>query len=188
VNARLIYAVGPSGAGKDSLLVWLSNHLPRSANIHFARRCITREAQADGERHESVDAATFNRLHAENAFALQWQANNLLYGVRHSELAPLQDGVSVIVNGSRAHLPIAISQFPNLIALHITASVDILRSRLLARARETPEAIESRIHRSTSLQIPANIATIEIRNDDSLDVAGQALLNALQQQMNWSSD
>ena len=62
MNQRLMYVMGPSGAGKDSLLDWLKNKLPPKAPIHFAKRTIDRPLQALGEQHESVDSATFERL------------------------------------------------------------------------------------------------------------------------------
>ena len=54
VSRRLVYVVGPSGAGKDSVLAWLRQHLPHSPAIHWARRTITRPARAGDEVHEAV--------------------------------------------------------------------------------------------------------------------------------------
>ena len=55
MNARLIYVMGPSGAGKDSVLGWLREHLPAEMPVHWARRTITRPASAGGEAHEAID-------------------------------------------------------------------------------------------------------------------------------------
>jgi ribose 1,5-bisphosphokinase len=182
-GAKLIYTVGPSGAGKDSLLAWLRTRMPSQFKLHFARRCITRIAQPHGELHESVDTDTFHRLLAADAFALHWQANGLHYGVRHEELAPLQSGKWVIVNGSRAYLADALHRFPDLRVLHVSASEETLRMRLLARGRETPEAIESRVTRSIALSPPEWVPTIEVRNEGSLDAAGDFLLRSLRDLM-----
>ena len=113
MSARLVYVMGPSGAGKDSLLGWLRQHLPPTSPLHWAQRTISRPLQqshARGtEQYESVCPATFAALRSEQAFALHWDANGLGYGVRHAQLAPLAQGRWVLVNGSRAHLPQALA-------------------------------------------------------------------------------
>jgi ribose 1,5-bisphosphokinase len=184
---RLIYTVGPSGAGKDSLLGWLRSNLPEHAPVHFARRTVSRPAQAGGEVHESVDAGEFEFLRARQAFAFDWTANELHYGIREAELSPLQYGAWVLVNGSRAHLPQAARKFPGLTVLHITASADTLRERLLLRGRETLEMVEARIARAASLDCPMGTDAIEIRNDSTLDAAGLQLLAALSRLEGWPS-
>ena len=178
-SARLIYTVGPSGAGKDSLLAWLRLNMPAQFYLHFAQRCITRAMQADGEVHESVDVETFRRLRESNAFVLNWGANGLHYGVRREELLPLQRDQWVIVNGSRAYLAEAQSKFPELRVLHISASRETLRQRLQARGRETPDAIESRIERAAGLSLPPGTSCIEICNDGHLEEAGCQMIDSL---------
>ncbi len=185
MNRRLIYTLGPSGAGKDSLMAWLQQHVPPRAPVHWARRTISRAVQPGGEQHESVDAATFERLHAQHAFALAWQANGLHYGVRHAELAPLLAGAWVLVNGSRAYLPHAVHKYPGLTVLHITASPATLRQRLHARGRETPDMVEHRVRRTTALPPMAHDHVIEIHNDGTLEEAGTRLLQALREMPGW---
>jgi ribose 1,5-bisphosphokinase len=110
---------------------------------------------------------------------LHWQANGLHYGIRREELAPLQSGSWVIVNGSRAHLADALRRFPDLRVLHVRASEETLRRRLHARGRETPEAIEARIARSGMISVSANVPIIEICNDGTLDATGDRLIRSL---------
>jgi ribose 1,5-bisphosphokinase len=182
---RLIYIVGPSGAGKDSLLAWLRANLPPQAPVHLARRTVSRPAQAGGEAHESVDLPEFESLRSRNAFVFDWSANGLRYGIRETELSPLQHGAWVLVNGSRAHLPQAARKFPGLTVLHITASPDTLRQRLLSRGRESAGMIEARIARAAALSCPIGAGAIEIRNDGTLDAAGRQLLDALGRLDGW---
>jgi ribose 1,5-bisphosphokinase len=185
MNQRLIYVMGPSGAGKDSLLDWLKKKLPPQSPIHFAKRTIDRPLQAVGEQHESVDSATFERLQKEMSFAMHWLANGRNYGVRHAELEPLQQREWLLVNGSRAYLPEALRQFDGLNVLHISASAEILRARLLARQRETPEMVEARVQRAVNFSIPSNCRCVRVLNDTSLDEAGATLMHALQSLPGW---
>jgi ribose 1,5-bisphosphokinase len=150
---RLIYVIGPSGAGKDSLLNGLRQDIAditKPPPFHFAQRTITRNHHQSNEDHEAVEASNFDLLINSNAFALNWFANGLRYGVRHKELAPMSEGIWVIVNGSRTYLEEAKLRFPGLTVLHITAPIDVLRARLLSRGRENGQAIEERLSRSQS--------------------------------------
>ncbi|MDF0605188.1 phosphonate metabolism protein/1,5-bisphosphokinase (PRPP-forming) PhnN [Neisseriaceae bacterium TC5R-5] len=185
MSQQLIYIMGPSGAGKDSLLAWLKQQLPSSAPIHWAKRTINRPLQAGGEPYESVDNSQFAQLIRQNAFILHWQANGLSYGIRQPELAPLYRGQWVLLNGSRAYLSQARQAFPRLTLLHITTSPDTLRQRLLARGRESPQQIEARLERTRRWALQTPIADIEIHNDSTLEQGGQALLQSLQQLSNW---
>jgi ribose 1,5-bisphosphokinase len=119
-------------------------------------------------------------LLADAALAMHWDANTHRYGIRQSELVRLQDPAAcVIVNGSRAHLPIAARTFPGLTVLLITASPAVLRQRLLDRGRESLAAIEARLQRQVALDIPTGCDLVEIHNDSTLDKAGQQLLDKL---------
>ena len=178
MNARLVYLVGPSGSGKDSLLQWLLQNMQTGYPLHLARRCITRAAQASGEQHESMSPAQWLRLRDAGALALHWQANGLSYGVRSAELAPLALGHCVLVNGSRAHLDEARQRFPELTAVHISVSAERLQQRLTQRGREDAQAVESRLRRNQNLPAPAGCA--DISNDGPIEVAGAALLAVVQ--------
>jgi ribose 1,5-bisphosphokinase len=183
MNQRLIYVMGPSGAGKDSVLGWLRENLPADLPVHWAQRTITRPVAAGGENHEEIDAANFVRLQDQGAFALAWQANGLHYGVRHAELSSLKQKHWVLVNGSRGHLQLAQQSHPGLQVVHITAAPETLMQRLTARQRETPEEIKQRIRRATAFTVAEG--TIEIHNNGPLAQAGEALLNALEKLEGW---
>lgn len=185
MSQRLLYVMGPSGAGKDSLLAWLRARLPPALPLHWARRTISRPAEAGGEAHESVDSATFERLRDEQAFGLHWDAHGLHYGVRHQELAPLQAGRWVLLNGSRAYLPQAQEKYPALTVLHITASAGVLHQRLLARGRESAETVAQRVQRADAYRPGLAQRLVEVRNDSTLDAAGAQLLQTLQQLEGW---
>lgn len=171
----LIYVVGPSGAGKDSLLAWLGAHWTGPGQLHVARRTITRPVQAGGEAHEPVTQAEFDGLLANGCFALHWAANGMAYGIRHAELAQTA-GSCVCVNGSREHLADALVQLPGLRVLHVTAPLDVLSRRLHARGREAAAQMASRLVRSPPLPAIDSASLCEVCNDGPLEKAGSQAL------------
>lgn len=179
MNQRLIVFIGPSGAGKDSLLQWLLQHAPKGVRLHHARRTITRAATAGSEGHESVTRPEFQALCDANAFALHWLANDTGYGVRHAELAPMAEGGWVLISGSRAHIDDARQRFPGLTVVHVGASPEVLRQRLLARGRETEQQVTERLARAQAYAVPPD--ALSVLNDGALDDTGHALLAQLAQ-------
>lgn len=148
---RLIYLMGPSGSGKDSLLQ--AARVPLEAyGCRFARRVITRSAESVGEDAIGVSDAEFERLEGEGAFALSWRANGLAYGIPREIDDWLGAGQDVLINGSRGYLEVARQRYPQLLAIVLQVDETVLRQRLLARGRETPEQIEQRLARSRALQ------------------------------------
>ena len=181
MSAALIYVMGPSGVGKDSLLNWLRAHvqsLPTSPALHFARRTVTRSLDNSNEDHEAVGFDAFAQLLQAGAFALHWQAHGLHYGVRHEEIAGRSGWV--MVNGSRAYAAQARVLFPGMTALHVSAPEALVRARLAARQRETAEEVEARIQRSQSAGVAAVPGDLHIVNANSLDLTAKLLCEILQ--------
>lgn len=185
MSQQLVYVIGPSGAGKDSVLQGLRETWPGAASAHWVRRTITRPPQAGGEQHEAVDPDTFSALREAGAFAMHWRANGLDYGVRSAELQPLNQGRWVFVNGSRAWLSSLRQQWPDATVVHIGASPAVLARRLQARGRESAEAVAERLARQIPLTLPAD--AIRIHNDHQLADAVTALHRALQQRVRTAS-
>ena len=75
--ARLIYLMGPSGAGKDSLLAALRADADSAPLV--AHRYITRPADAGCENHIALSEPEFLRRRAKGLFALDWQAHQQHY-------------------------------------------------------------------------------------------------------------
>ena len=144
---RLIYLIGPSGSGKDSLL---DAARPRLAErgCRIVRRVITRSAEAVGEAAQGVSAQQFAAMDAEGAFALRWQANGLSYGIPREIDDWLAAGDDVLVNGSRAHLAQTRERYPTSLVLLLTVDQAVLRQRLIARGRESLADIEERLARN----------------------------------------
>ena len=109
----LVAVVGPSGAGKDTLLAGARaapgrrcalplrpprHHPPRGCRRRGSRRPLTR--------------AAFAALRDAGGFALWWEAHGLLYGIPRDIEADLAAGRVVVANLSRAALAEAAARYP----------------------------------------------------------------------------
>ena len=176
MSGRVFAVVGPSGAGKDTLL---AGAVAATRALHWARRVITRPQVAGDEPFEGVSPQEFDFLSQAEAFALEWPAHGLRYGIRKTEFSGLVQGTDVVFNGSRAALPLALERFPNLTVLRISAPSKVLAERLAARGRETMAEIEARLARA-SYEVPEGLPVIDIANDATPEVGIARLLAALQ--------
>jgi ribose 1,5-bisphosphokinase len=158
----LILIVGPSGAGKDTLLDAARIRLTGDARFHFVRRAITRAEAAGGEAHEALTDAEFFARKAAGGFALSWQAHGLSYGIPTDIAGHLAQGRIVVANVSRAVIGEAAGRFP-IGVIEITAPADILAARLGLRGRETATDIVARLARSVT--VPPGTAIDRVIND-----------------------
>ncbi|HEU4381582.1 MAG TPA: phosphonate metabolism protein/1,5-bisphosphokinase (PRPP-forming) PhnN, partial [Hyphomicrobiaceae bacterium] len=76
----VVLVVGPSGAGKDAVLGEAARRLGSDPSFLFAKRVVTREANA-AEDHDTLPADAFVAELQRGAFALHWQAHGLRYGI-----------------------------------------------------------------------------------------------------------
>ncbi|MEW5668601.1 phosphonate metabolism protein/1,5-bisphosphokinase (PRPP-forming) PhnN [Pseudomonas putida] len=180
-TGRLIFLVGPSGSGKDSLIDASREQLAL-AGVEIARRVITRSAEAKGEAAQGVTPEQFDTLRAQGAFAMHWRANGLDYGIPRQVDQWLAAGRAVLVNGSRAYLPEARQRYPDLLAVLVEVKPEVLRQRLLARGRETAEEVEQRLARSARLQAAADPSVHVLDNSSTLQAAVAAFVSLLRHQ------
>jgi len=175
MTGQLFVVVGPSGAGKDTLI---AGAMAANPALHWARRVITRPESAGGEPFEGVTETEFDQRLASGDFALHWQAHGLHYGVPLAELAPLHHGRSVVLNGSRGALAQGLAAYPDLIVLHITLPLPLLAQRLAARGRESLAEITDRLARADTA-LPQGLRAVEIANHTSPEAGIARLSQAL---------
>lgn len=178
MSYRLVYVIGPSGAGKDSVLEGLRLGGMLNGSAHWAKRSITRASSAQGEQHEALEPNEFHVQCLNHAFAMHWSANGLHYGIRHRELDALKGDRWVFVNGSRAWLAQLLAAWPSATVVHIGAAPEVLAHRLSARGRETAEQVRARLAREVPMSLPGDCICIE--NNGSLQDAVISLVTALQ--------
>ncbi len=148
MSGTLIYLMGASGSGKDSLLRYAREHLEHESGLCFAHRYITRPADAGGENHIALSATEFQSRLRARLFALHWQSHDLHYGIGLEINQWLARGLTVVLNGSRAHLAKARQLYPELLPVWVEVSPETLRQRLQQRGREDAGTIERRLQRN----------------------------------------
>jgi ribose 1,5-bisphosphokinase len=168
----LVLVVGPSGAGKDTLLDAARQALTDDPRFRFVRRVITRPAEAGGEAYESVTDAEF----ATRDFALSWQAHGLRYGIPADIATDLQAGRVVVANISRGIITQAARRFPAHV-IEITAPPQILAARLSARGRESVVDVAARLTRNVA--IPDGVSVETVLNDTTTQIGTARFLAAL---------
>jgi phosphonate metabolism protein PhnN/1,5-bisphosphokinase (PRPP-forming) len=172
----LVPVVGPSGAGKDTLMAGARAALEGDARFLFARRCITRPAEAGGEDHSPMTESEFEALRDAGGFALWWRAHGLLYGIPMAAAQALEEGRVVVANLSRTVLAEAAARYP-LRILNITAPLPVLAARLAARGREDAADIAARLAREAAL--PPGLPVETVMNDSTVAEGTARVLAAL---------
>ena len=100
-TGALALIVGPSGAGKDTLIAAARNALGADPRFAFARRVVTRATPDQSEDHAVMTPATFASARADGRFLLSWEAHGLGYGIPISTADALRRSQVVVANGSR---------------------------------------------------------------------------------------
>lgn len=180
MTVRLIYVIGASGSGKDTLMNHARQKLAGDPLVCFAHRYITRPATAGGENHVALSENEFQARVNSKLFALHWSSHGMHYGIGIEINQWLAKGITVVVNGSRQYLTEARRQYPELLPVSIEVNTDVLRQRLLARGREDAESIEQRLRRHESLQQTPQHGLL-VQNNGRIEDAGDALVRMITQ-------
>jgi ribose 1,5-bisphosphokinase len=143
---RFIVVVGPSGAGKDTLLGLARAACADDGNVVFPRRVVTREASAS-EDNVQVTLDAFRQARARGDFALHWEAHGHCYALPRAIDDDIRAGRTVVANLSRTVVDAIRRCYADVTVVLITAPPEMLSQRLAARARSSDGQIESRLSR-----------------------------------------
>jgi ribose 1,5-bisphosphokinase len=173
---RLVLVVGPSGAGKDSILAAAKARSVENSRIVFPRRVVTRPMTAD-ENHIGVSQSGFDEALRDGAFAMWWQAHGLTYGLPISIETDIASGRTVVCNASRGIIESSRLRYRNVTSVQVIARPELLAARLEARSRDSDGSFAQRIERNAKY---ANFsADIVIDNSGALEDAIRMLMAAL---------
>ena len=175
----LIYVMGASGVGKDSLIEAAKFKFKDSAKIKFARRYITRQDTSGGEDNRFINPTLFDYLENSGEFIFSWRSHGLSYGLSFEIEKWLNDDLVVVVNGSRAYLPAALKIRPDLKPVLITAKPEIITERLNGRGREDQSEIDERL-KQPEYKFTRIKNLLKIDNSGELNKAAAIFCAALQ--------
>jgi ribose 1,5-bisphosphokinase len=143
---RLVLVVGPSGAGKDTLLGLAKAACADDGSIVFARRVVTRAASSF-EDNDQLSVAAFQESRARGDFAVNWEAHGHCYGLPRTIDDDIRAGRTVVANVSRTVIEPMRRAYANAVVVAVTAPAEVLASRLAMRARKSDGAPERRLQR-----------------------------------------
>ncbi|MDH2384211.1 phosphonate metabolism protein/1,5-bisphosphokinase (PRPP-forming) PhnN [Bradyrhizobium sp. CER78] len=144
---RLILVVGPSGAGKDTLLGLAKAACADDRGIVFPRRLITRQASAS-EDNEEIGAEAFQRAAASDDYAMHWEAHGHRYALSRAINDDIRAGRTVVANVSRTVIAAARRNYASAVVVLVTAPPDVLAARLSMRARSSDGLLAQRLART----------------------------------------
>ncbi len=171
---RLILVVGPSGAGKDTLLNMARATLAGDRNIIFPKRIVTREA-SPAEDNRELDRESFREALAQDEFAVHWEAHGHCYALPRHIDDDIRAGCTVVVNVSRTVVEAMRRTYAEVVVVEVTAPPDVLAGRLAMRARSSDGAVELRLHRD----VDAARSDITIVNVGSVEYHAEHLVRAI---------
>jgi ribose 1,5-bisphosphokinase len=156
---RLVLVVGPSGAGKDTLLGLARAACLNDDRIVFPRRVVTREASSF-EDNEQMSLDAFGQARSQGDFAVHWEAHGHCYALPRAIDDELRAGRTVVANVSRTVVDAMRRAYVDVIVVSIAAPPEILAERLAARARGSDGRIENRLRRAVDSGASAPDVTI----------------------------
>ncbi|QSH39272.1 guanylate kinase [Candidatus Kaiserbacteria bacterium] len=144
---NIVIISGPSGAGEDSVIEGLSEHVTVNRVITTTTRS-PREGESDGEDHYFISKEDFEER-IESGSMIEWakQYNGNFYGVTKEELQRVNDldGVGVWKIEYQGVIT-AKKLFPDIISIFLMAeSLEVLEDRIRARSDVSEEFIAERM-------------------------------------------
>jgi ribose 1,5-bisphosphokinase len=143
----LILVVGPSGAGKDTLIGLARAACADDDCVIFPRRVVTREASAF-EDNVQLNPDSFRQAQARGEFAVHWEAHGHCYALPRVIDDEIRAGRIVVANVSRTVVETMRRAYTDVTVVSITAPHEILAERLATRARGSDGQIASRLNRA----------------------------------------
>jgi ribose 1,5-bisphosphokinase len=156
---RLVLVVGPSGAGKDTLLALAQAACAEARGIVFPRRVVTRQASSS-EDNAQLSSEDFRQALGRGDFAVHWEAHGHCYALPRAIDDDVQAGRTVVANVSRTVVDAMRRIYADVTVVGVTAPPNILAERLAARARSSDGDLADRLRRAVGNIVAAPDVTI----------------------------
>lgn len=181
---RLVYVMGPSGAGKDTLITYARARV-EPARVVFSHRYITRPATVGGENHIALSDSEFVARRAAKLFALVWEGHGFAYALGAEIELWLACGLVVVASGARLGWTQVAKRYPHTRGVLIDAPPALRLARLLERGREQKAAVRERIRREVFL--PDDERIVRLDNSGPVSEAGETLVRIIEGELEPSS-
>jgi ribose 1,5-bisphosphokinase len=143
---QLVVVVGPSGAGKDTLIAEARARLAGDPAYGFPLRIVTRAASA-AEDNLTISDGDFAPAVSRGDFAFWWEAHGLKYALPAAIDADIRAGRTVVCNVSRGIVSALRPRYARLVVVLVTAPADVLADRLSGRGRASDGDLAQRLSR-----------------------------------------
>jgi len=173
---RLVLVVGPSGAGKDTLLGVARAACVDDRTVVFPRRVITREASAS-EDNDEVSIGTFQEALARGEYAMHWEAHGHCYALSRAMEDEIRSGRTVVANVSRTVIGAARRAYADVVVILITAPPNVLAERIAMRARSSDGMAENRLRRT--VEDASAVPDVTIVNTGSAEYHARQLVRVI---------
>jgi ribose 1,5-bisphosphokinase len=161
---RLVLVVGPSGAGKDTLLTLARAACAGDAGIVFPRRVVTRPA-SPAEDNAQITLDVFREALGRGDLAVHWEAHGHCYAIPRSIDDDVRAGRTVVFNASRTVVDKVRRTYAHVVVVSITAPPNVLAERLTSRGRDSDGPIEPRLRRAVDAAVAdatiVNVGAVE---------------------------
>jgi ribose 1,5-bisphosphokinase len=167
---RLVLVIGPSGAGKDTLINLARAACAEDSSVVFPRRVVTRQASSS-EDNDQLSPDMFQQALARGDFVMHWEAHAHCYGLPRALDDDIRAGRTVVVNVSRTVVDVMRRAYADVVVILVTAPPDILAERLAMRARGSDGPIARRLGRAvdeTSTPPDATVVNVGDAEDHAL--------------------
>jgi ribose 1,5-bisphosphokinase len=178
-NGVFVAVAGPSGVGKDTIINYARARLAGRPQFAFARRIITRTADAGSEDHETLSAEDFARARAAGRFALVWQAHGLDYALPAAIDTDIAAGTIVVANISRQLIDALKARYQRFLLVVVSAHRDVIAARLKARGRESDAEIVARLNR-IAVEDTVRYEAVRLENSGPPEQAGERFVSILE--------
>jgi ribose 1,5-bisphosphokinase len=169
----LVFVVGTSGSGKDSVMRETVAYLTENGvSAQILKRMITRTP----DKYEESNFLTIDEfLQRKNEFALSWNIYDNWYGIPWDSIYAAYENTSLLlINVSRGVLYEARRLFPSSFIILVTVPKEIAESRIKNRGREDRNEMRRRITR-LSKEVDMPYPSIIINNAGVLQDAAKEL-------------
>ena len=170
---QLILVVGPSGAGKDTLIDHAKGMLA-GQDFRFPARVVTRPSSA-AEAHDSCTPDEFAAAARGGAFAVTWKAHGLDYAIPIAIEDDLRRGATVVCNVSRAVVAEVRSRYPRVRVVFVDAPLAVRIARIQKRGGRSDSPDRAR----RAGDFDPSQADAVIDNAAALELSTRAFLDAL---------